>query len=118
VRQRRDSRKRASGCLSVEMAFGGAIQLIPQIRTRAASVHRSNGRLFLLTALGLSVSGLYMEWVRGARVNMVNAVATSLNGVLIIAFAALAWRSAGARDISGHRRWALLPAIRALIAKG
>jgi uncharacterized membrane protein len=91
--------------LAAVIAFGGAIQLIPQIRTRAISVHRWIGRVFLGTALGLSVSGLYMEWVRGDRGS--DALAITLNAVLIILFVALAWRSVLRRDISTHRRWAL-----------
>ncbi len=97
----------AHALLAAVIAFGGAIQLIPQIRARAISIHRWNGRLFLLTALGGSVSGLYMNWVRGARVNIVGALALSLDAVLIILFAGLAWRSALRREISTHRRWAL-----------
>lgn len=93
--------------LAAIIAFGGALQLIPQIRTRAISVHRWNGRLFLVTALAVSVSGLYMVWVRGARLSIPSAVAVSLNAVLIMIFGALAWRSALGRDISAHRRWAL-----------
>ncbi len=97
----------AHALLAAVIAFGGALQLIPQIRARAISVHRWNGRLFLLTALAVSVSGLYMEWVRGASANMVGAVGISINVVLIILFAGLAWRSALRREISTHRRWAL-----------
>ncbi len=93
--------------LAAVIAFGGAIQLIPQIRTRAISVHRWIGRVFFVTALGLSASGLYMEWVRGDRFNMVGAVAISINAVLIILFCCLAWRSARSHEISAHRRWAL-----------
>jgi hypothetical protein len=97
----------AHALLAAVIAFGGAIQLIPQIRAHAISVHRWNGRLFLLTALGGSVSGLYMEWVRGTRPSMVGALALSLEAVLIILFAGLALRSALRREISTHRRWAL-----------
>jgi uncharacterized membrane protein len=93
--------------LAAVIAFVGAMQLIPQIRARAISVHRWIGRMFFVTALGLSGSGLYMEWVRGDRSNMVGAVAISLNAVLIILFCGLAWRSALRREISTHRRWAL-----------
>lgn len=42
----------AHALLAAVVAFGGAIQLIPQIRTRAISVHRWIGRVFLWTALG------------------------------------------------------------------
>jgi hypothetical protein len=97
----------AHALLAAVIAFGGAIQLVPQIRARAIAVHRWNGRLFLLTAFGVSVSGLYMVWVRGARLSMPSAVGVSLNAVLIILFGALAWRAAVTRDVVAHRRWAL-----------
>jgi hypothetical protein len=89
------------------IAFGGAIQLIPKMRTIIPTFHRWNGRVFLVTALGLSVTGLYMVWVRGATLNMVGAVANSLNAALIMLFAGLAWRSALRRDFVAHRSWAL-----------
>ena len=97
----------AHALLAAVIAFGGAIQLIPQIRARAISVHRWNGRLFLLTALAVSIAGLYLVWVRGTLPSMVSALTLTLNAVLIIAFVALAWRSALAHEISAHRRWAL-----------
>jgi hypothetical protein len=89
------------------VSFGGTIQFIPQIRARAMAIHRWNGRLFMVTALGASVSGLYMVWVRGATVNTTGSVAVSLNGLLIIAFVVLAWRTAVRHQIADHRRWAL-----------
>ncbi len=101
----------AHALLAGVIAFGGAIQLIPQIRTRAMFVHRWNGRLFVVTALGVSVSGLYMEWVRSGLYldssKMAGAAGISLNAVLIIVCVALAWRSAVTHDIATHRRWSL-----------
>jgi uncharacterized membrane protein len=97
----------AHALLAAVIAFGGAIQVVPQIRRRAISVHRWNGRVFFVTALSLSVSGLYMEWVRGDRASMIDALAISLNAVLIIVFITLAWRTALRRELSSHRRWAL-----------
>jgi predicted membrane protein DUF2306 len=93
--------------LAAIIAFGGAIQLIPQIRARAISVHRWNGRLFLLTALAVSIDGLYLVCVRGGLPSTVGALALSLDAVLILVFVALAWRSALRRAIYTHRRWAL-----------
>jgi uncharacterized membrane protein len=95
----------AHALLAAVIAFGGAMQLIPKIRTRAIIVHRWIGRVFLVTALGLSVSGLYMEWVRGDRGG--DALAITLNAVLIILFVILAWRSVRRGEIATHRRWAL-----------
>jgi uncharacterized membrane protein len=97
----------AHALLAGVTSFGGALQLIPQIRARAIWFHRWNGRVFLLTALAVSVSGLYMEWVRGTRMNLTGAIGVSLNAVLIMLFAALAWRFARRREIPTHRRWAL-----------
>lgn len=89
------------------VAFGGALQLIPQIRNAVPVLHRWNGRVFVLTALGLSLTGLYMVWVRGATFDTLNAIAVSLNGVLIILCAGIAWRAAVKRDFASHRRWAM-----------
>ena len=97
----------AHALLAAVIAFGGAVQLIPQIRTRVPALHRWNGRLFMITALGVSITGLYMVWVRHGAATLLGAQAISLNAVLIIAFVALAWRAAAAREFDSHRRWAL-----------
>jgi hypothetical protein len=89
------------------VAFGGTVQLIPHIRERAIAVHRWNGRAFLVAAAVVGVGGLHMVWVRGASVDAIHNVAVSLNAVLILVFAALAWRAAREHDIENHRRWAL-----------
>ncbi len=97
----------AHALLAGVIAFGGTLQLIPWIRRRAIALHRWNGRLFLITALGVSVTGLYMIWVRGSSPSFANSAGITLNAALIIAFAGLAWRAALQRDIAAHRRWAL-----------
>ena len=97
----------AHALLAAVIAFGGAIQLVPLIRTRFPAVHRWNGRVFLSVALGLSVSGLYMEWIRQAQSNLYGAIAISFNAVFIITFAILAWRTAMAREMRAHRKWAM-----------
>jgi hypothetical protein len=48
-----------------------------------------------------------MIWVRGARANFTAGFATSVDAVLIMTFAMLAWYSVRAGEISTHRRWAL-----------
>jgi uncharacterized membrane protein len=93
--------------LAATITFGGALQLISQSRTRLHSLHRWNGRAFLLTAIAGAVSGLYMIWVRGSRANLTAGLATSVDAALIIAFAAMAWSAARARAFAIHRRWAL-----------
>lgn len=89
------------------IAFGGALQLIPAIRTHAPKFHHWNGRLFLLTVTALSLSGFYLVWVRRTAPSDVQGLSTTFNGVLILAFAALTLRYAMARKIDIHRRWAM-----------
>ena len=89
------------------IAFGGALQLMPWIRSRFPTFHRWNGRIFLLTVTGLSLSGFYLVWVRGTSPDMFSALSTSLNGVLILSFAALTVRAALSRSFALHQRWAL-----------
>lgn len=97
----------AHALLAGVIAFGGALQLIPRIRSRWMSFHRWNGRAFIATSLLVSLTGLWMVWVRGAKMSTPSAIAVSINGVLIIVFAVLAWRTARSHDVSAHRRWAL-----------
>lgn len=89
------------------IAFGGALQLIPQIRTHAPTFHRWNGRVFLFTVTALSLSGFYLVWVRGTSPSLVQGISTTFNGVLILAFAALTLRAALARNFAVHPRWAM-----------
>lgn len=93
--------------LAAVVTFGGMLQLIPRIRTRAIAFHRWNGRAFLVAAATASVAGLYMVWVRHATSGPVNSIGVSLNAVLILVFVPLAWRAARAGEIDSHRRWAL-----------
>jgi hypothetical protein len=88
------------------IAFGGALQLMPFIRKRFPAFHRWNGRLFLLTVTGLSLSGFYLVWIRQTSPSVIEGISTTLNGVFILSFAALALRTAMARNIASHQRWA------------
>lgn len=97
----------AHALLAGVIAFGGVLQLVPRIRARAMAVHRWNGRLFTVTAIGASITGLYMVWVRGTKVSEVSAIAVSINALLILLFAVLSWRTAIAHDATAHRGWAL-----------
>ena len=85
----------------------GVLQLLPVVRRRWPRFHRINGRVFLLSAVVASVGGLVMVWTRGAAGDTSQHVGISLDALLILAFAALAWRHAVARRIDAHRRWAL-----------
>lgn len=84
----------------------GPIQLLPQVRRRWPRFHRWNGRVYLTTAVVISLGGLYMVWTRGVLGPLSNAVAISVNGLLIIACAGTALRLALRREFDRHRRWA------------
>lgn len=89
------------------IALGGALQIVPGLRAAAPTFHRWNGRVFLTAALGVSITGLYMVWVRGATANLTGGLAISGNAAAIVLCGAMAWRTAVARDFAAHRRWAL-----------
>lgn len=93
--------------LAVIILGGGPLQLIPQIRSRFPTFHRWLGRTYMLTAVASSLAGLYLIWTRPLFGALITNIATSLDGVLIVVFAAIALRYAIARDIRTHRRWAL-----------
>lgn len=93
--------------LGALVTLGGLGQMVPAIRQRWPALHRWNGRIFMSIALFLAIGGLWLVWVRGTQLSLVSALATSINGVLIILFVAGAWRYARARQFAVHRRWAL-----------
>jgi uncharacterized membrane protein len=87
--------------------LAGAVQLVPQIRSRFPEFHRWNGRIYMLTAVTLSVAGLYMTWFRGSVGDLSVHLGSTLNAVLIWLCGGMALRYALARDFKTHRRWAL-----------
>ena len=93
--------------LGALVTASGLVQLWPEARRRWPALHRWNGRAFMLAALIATLSGFYLTWVRGSQLNLPSALATSANGLLIVVFVALAWRSALQRDLAAHREHAL-----------
>jgi len=93
--------------LAAIVTLGGPLQFIRKIRNSAPRFHHWNGRVYLATAVIMSVSGLVIVWTRGTVGDMVQQLGISLNAVLILLFAVLAVRNAIKRNIIAHRRWAL-----------
>ncbi len=107
--------------LAAIITFGGPLQIIlgtilmdadrfkpaSNIRGATALVHRLNGRIYMMTAFLISIGGLYMIWTRGTIGGLAQHIAISLNGVLIIVFAAIALGYAIKGNITKHKRWAL-----------
>jgi tetratricopeptide (TPR) repeat protein len=87
--------------------LAGAVQLIPQVRSRFPIFHRWNGRIYMLSAVALSAAGVYMHWVRGSVGDIWQKLGGTLDAVLIWGCAAMALRYALGRDFKTHRRWAL-----------
>lgn len=93
---------------AIVVLVGGPLQLIPHLRTYAPAFHRWNGRVYIPTVFTLSLGGLYLVWVRGGAAGDVSQhVGVSMNGLLIMLCAVMAWRHAVARELAAHRRWAL-----------
>lgn len=92
---------------AVIVMLAGAVQLVPQVRNRFPVLHRWNGRIYMLTAVSLSLAGLYIQWIRGSVGDLPQHIGSVVNAVLIWLCAAFALRYALARDFKTHRRWAL-----------
>ena len=92
---------------AVIVMLAGAVQLVPQVRNRFPVFHRWNGRAYMLTALTLSVAGLYMTWFRGSVGDLSIHLGSTVNAILIWLCGGMALRYAVARDFKTHRRWAL-----------
>lgn len=94
--------------LAVTWAVSGVLQLIPVVRRRAPHLHRWNGRAYIGFAVVLAMGGLWLVWVRGGVVgDLSQHLAISINALLILVCAAMAWRTARSRQFIAHRRWAL-----------
>ena len=92
---------------AVIVMLAGAVQLVPQVRNRFPAFHHWNGRIYMLTAVTLSLAGLYMQWIRGSVGDLPQHIGSAVNAILIWLCAAMALRYAMARDFKTHRRWAL-----------
>lgn len=93
--------------LAVILTLGGLLQLIPWIRKNALSFHKYTGRVYIFTAILLSLGGIYLVWVREAILSRNGAVAITLNALLILAFSFITIKTARAGQIKLHRKWAL-----------
>ena len=94
--------------LAFVITFCGPLQFMPQVRKYSPAFHRFNGRLYIMTALIISVAAIYSVWTRDNRIGgLTGQIATSLDGVMIIVCAIMTVRLAMARQIARHNRWAL-----------
>ncbi|MEX2964138.1 DUF2306 domain-containing protein [Microbulbifer sp. TYP-18] len=93
---------------TVFIIAGAALQLAPQVRRRWPRFHRWNGRFYLLSAVIMSLGGLYLVWSRESpKGSPIQDVAISINALLILACAAAALHFARGKRFEQHKRWAL-----------
>lgn len=94
--------------LAFIVTVAGPMQLIPALRARLPRLHRWTGRIYIAAGFAISLGGLFLVWgVREADDTILGSAPLTLNALLIMAFAALALKTAMARRIDQHRRWAL-----------
>jgi uncharacterized membrane protein len=93
--------------LAVLIMLGGAMQLMPVIRRRVPALHRWVGRTYTVAVCLTSLAGLYMIWWRGGTGDLSQHIAISLNAVILVTCAVLAWHRARTREFAAHRQWAL-----------
>jgi len=93
--------------LASVVTLGGLMQMIPALRRKWPKLHRWTGRTFLVVAIFMALSGVWLAVVRGTYLSVISAVAILINGLLILIFAGLAWRHAIKRRFEQHRRWAM-----------
>jgi uncharacterized membrane protein len=91
---------------SVIALFGG-LQIIPMVRNRWRRFHRWNGRVFVFTVVALCISGYYLTWIRGPLPDSLSDFGTSVNGALILGFAAMTVIAAMNKRFAEHERWAV-----------
>jgi len=92
---------------AVFIILSGTVQITPWVRNHFGTLHRWNGRLYLVSAFSVSLAGLYMMLVRGTVGGFLAHVGQGIDACLIMVCAVLAARYAMAGEFSTHRRWAL-----------
>ena len=88
------------------VTLGGPLQLSTRLRARFPAFHHWNGRVYVLTVVVASLSGLYLNATRHAD-NPVQHMGIDLNALLILGAAFVAVRHAIGGRMAEHRRWAL-----------
>ena len=85
----------------------GPLQLINRLRVRAPRLHRISGRIYIVTAFLMGLTGLGLILYRGAIGGPFIAVAIGINAVIILVTAFFTIRYAVQRKIKQHNQWAV-----------
>lgn len=91
------------------ITVGGLMQLMPIIRSKWPAIHRWNGRLYVFTAMILSISGMFMVVTRYEKIvgGMIGHISIMINGIIIVVCAVNAFNYARKKKFVQHRVWAL-----------
>ena len=93
--------------LPIYVMAAGGLQLLPSIRNRFAKFHRANGRVYLITAIITSITGIITILTRGTIGDGIQHLLTTFNGLLILLFAYFTYDMAIRKNIVEHRQWAM-----------
>lgn len=93
--------------LAAIIIIGGPVQIVPEFRKHLPILHRWNGRIYISTAILLSISGLFMVWIRGSVGGITQHISISVNAILILISAAMVLKYAMMRNFIDHRIWAI-----------
>jgi hypothetical protein len=93
--------------LAIILVIGGPLQIMPFIRNRFKVFHRTLGKIYILTAVVVSLAGVLMIWTRGTVGDTFMHVANSLQAIYILFFGFMAYTSAKNRQFANHQTWAL-----------
>lgn len=89
------------------ITLGGPLQFVKSLQIRAPRFHRWNGRIYVLVALVMSLSGMYLILVKGPVGSIYMGLGNMLNACLILLCAWMTWRRAVQRKLQAHQQWAL-----------
>jgi hypothetical protein len=89
------------------IVVGGIVQVTTGTQRWVPTLHRWNGRLYIVAVFVMGIGGLTMAARRGAVGDATQTFAIAFNAVLMMIFAVMVLRHALARRFDQHRRWAL-----------
>jgi len=92
---------------AVVMILGGSLQLIEKLRAKYRAFHRYNGRVFVVLACCISFAGMYLMIVRGTVGNTLMHALTMFGGLVVIVSSIFAVKTARARNVNAHQKWAI-----------
>jgi hypothetical protein len=83
----------------------GPLQFIPKIRIAKPGFHRWSGRIYITTLLLVSISGVYLIWVRSTVGDMIMQLGTTINALLVVVFSYFTLHNILRKQIKSHNRW-------------